>query len=523
MTKNRRNFLKQVATGSSLLCADGNVMGAVLKSRTSTTPARPLNLVMVFPDEMRAHAQQFMQQDPVLTPHIDHFARESCVMRQAVSNYPLCTPARAMFMTGQYPIHNGMTGNAHDFGALVGIDLSRHALCWSDILKTQNYALGYIGKWHLDAPHQPYVKSYNNPLHGHIWNEWTPPDRRHGFDFWYSYGTYDRHMSPMYWTNQTSRDAPVHITQWEPEHDADIAIQYLNNEGKRYRDPDKPFALVVSMNPPHSPYDQVPQRYLDLYAGKNVRELNGRPNVDWDKAYEDGYGPQHARAYMAMVSGVDEQFGRILEAIDKNGLRENTLVVFFSDHGCCLGAHGEPTKNNAYEESMRIPMMFRLPGVIQARMDDMLFSLPDLYPTVLGLLGKSAQIPATVEGSDFSERVRTGMGATPSSQLFLKIPYGGLVFGQRGVRTERHTLVVERKDNQPLNYRLYDRLRDPAQKTDIAATEPALVMELIQRELQPWLEKTGDPWRAAPFATEAAKAQCNVSIATSGTSRKHAD
>jgi arylsulfatase A-like enzyme len=495
MTNSRRQFLHQLAAGA-----------AVASSAAHAAPAtpRPLNLLLVFPDEMRAQAQQFMGMDPALTPRIDRFAREAVVMRQAIANYPLCTPARAMIMTGQYPIHNGMTGNCHDYGALVGIDLSRHARCWSDVLKAQGYATGYIGKWHLDAPHAPYVDSYNNPPHGMKWNEWTPPERRHGFDYWHAYGTYDRHLTPMYWTNSSTRDTPIHVQQWGPEHEADMAIRYLRNDGGTLRDPARPFALVVSMNPPHSPYDQVPQRYRELYAGRSSRELNPGAHVDWNKRYPDGLGPEHAQAYFAMVSGVDEQFGRILDALDASGQRDNTLVVFCSDHGCCLGAHGEPTKNNPYEESLRIPMMFRLPGALAPRMDDALMSLPDLYPTMLGLLGLGAQVPATVEGDDLSVRVRSGKGATASSQLYLAIPYGGNAFGKRGVRTAQHTLVVERRDKQPLRHVLYDNQRDPLQQTNIADANRALVEELVQRELEPWLERTGDPWRPAPFDSTAA-------------------
>lgn len=492
MSTNRRNFMKQFAAGSA-------AWYAAQAQAAGNGPGRPPNLLLVFPDEMRAQAQQFMKADPVFTPRIDRFARESVVMRQAVANYPLCTPARGMLMTGQYPIRNGMTGNCHDFGALVGIDLSRHAICWSDILKAQGYATGYIGKWHLDAPHDPYVESYNNPVQGVKWNEWTPPERRHGFDYWYAYGTYDRHLTPMYWSNQSTRDTPVHIQQWGPEHEADMAIRYLKNEGGKLRDASKPFALVVSMNPPHSPYDQVPQRYLDRYAGKSSAELNPRKNVQWDKEYPSGLGPTNANSYFAMVSGVDEQFGRILDTLDECGLRDDTLVVFFSDHGCCLGAHGQPTKNVHFEEALRIPMMFRLPGKLAPRSDDALMSLPDLYPTMLGLLGLGKEIPATVEGSDLSQRLRDGKGKGPSSQLYLAVPYGGNAFGKRGVRNERYTMVVERKDKQLLNYILHDNLRDPLQLTNIAADNMALVDELVEKELKPWLERTGDPWRPAPF------------------------
>ncbi|TAM31849.1 MAG: DUF229 domain-containing protein [Rhodanobacter sp.] len=515
MSNSRRNFLKQAVVGGAMLQTGRVARAAESIGGPTEKKRRPLNLLLVFPDEMRAQAQQFMQMDPSLTPNIDRFARESCVMRQMVSNYPLCTPARGSFMTGQYPIRDGMTGNAHSYGALVGIDLPRSEHCWSDVLKEQGYALGYVGKWHLDAPYAPYVKSYNNPVHGIKWNEWTPPDRRHGFDFWYSYGTYDLHLTPMYWTNDTDRDHPIHINQWEPEHDADIAIRYLKNEGGKYRDPAKPFALVVSMNPPHSPYNQVPQKYLDLYKDKTARELNPGPTVDWDKKYPSHLGPQNMNSYLAMVSGVDEQFGRILQELDKQGLSNDTLVVFFSDHGCCMGAHGEPTKNVPFEESMRIPMMFRLPGVIPAHNDDLLMSMPDLYPTMLGLLGFSKEVPATVEGTDWSARVRTGKGSEATSQLYLYIPYGGSSFGKRGVRTHEYTLVVERKNKQPLKYVLYDNLHDRYQQKDIAADNAALIAKLVKSELDPWLEKTGDSWRPEPFDTDGYKATRALAMSSS--------
>lgn len=467
-----------------------------------TLPSPPLNLLMVFPDEMRAHAQGFWNSDPAITPHIDAFAGQARVMDQMVSNYPLCTPFRGMLMTGQYPLSSGITGNAHDRGAKVGIELSPYAVCWSDVLREKGYSLGYIGKWHLDAPFTPYVKSYNNPdAHGTYWNEWTPPDRRHGFDFWHAYGTYDLHLNPMYWTNDTPRERPLFPQQWGPEHEADVAIQYLRNEGGTYRDADKPFALVVSMNPPHHPYDQIPEQYRGLYEGQTSRDLNRRPNVEWEGDYPAGFGPQYFREYLTMVSGVDDQFGRILAELDRQGLTENTLVVFFSDHGCCLGAHGQPTKDNPYEESMRIPMMFRLPGRIAPGRDSALMSAPDIYPTVLDLLGFGDAVPGSVEGVSLAGRILTGRGESPTSQLYLKVPYGQPSFGQRGVRTHTHTLVIDRQDGEALGYTLFDNVRDPYQMTNIAATSPELVRGLVEGELLPWLEKTRDSWRPTEFTT----------------------
>lgn len=468
--------------------------------------SRPLNLLMVFPDELRAQSLGFMQgelpTDPVMTPNLDAFAQDAYVMTQMVSNYPLCTPFRGMLMTGQYPLSSNITGNCHSDGAKVGIELSPYAVCWSDILKAKGYSLGYIGKWHLDAPHEPYVPSRNNPdPYGVYWNEWTPPTHRHGFDFWYSYGAYNTHMRPMYWANETPRMEPFHVDEWSPDHEADLTIRYLKNEGGQFRDPAKPFALVVSMNPPHTPYNQIPERLQGLYGEQTSRDLLQRPNVDWEKEYSPGLGPQYFREYLTMVTGVDEQFGRILTALDEQGLAENTLVVFFSDHGCCIGAHGQPTKNNPYEESMRVPMVFRLPGTIAPGRDNALMSAPDIYPTILDLLGYGDAVPGQVEGVSLAERILTGEGQAPTSQLYLKVPYGQLSFGQRGVRNHTHTLVIDRQDGEKLKYTLFDNVADPYQLNNIAAQFPEVVQQLIEQELIPWLDKTRDSWRPIEFTT----------------------
>lgn len=506
MSISRRDLLKGIAiTGAGAAAVATTGCSSLTSSNAITpkaVPGKKPNLLIVFPDEMRTHAMEFMKQDPSHTPNINKFAKEGVHLKQAVSNFPLCTPFRGMLMTGQYPVRSGIQGNSHTpmpgkyGGSDFGIELNRNALTWSGIMKEQGYSMGYIGKWHLDAPHAPFVPSYNNPMEGKYWNDWTPPDRRHGFDFWYAYGTYDLHMNPIYWTNDTPRDKPLQINQWSPEHEADIAIKYLRNEDGKYREDDQPFSLVISMNPPHSPYDQVPQKYLDRYQDETSESLNTRPNVQWDKDYTEGYGPKFFKEYMAMINGVDEQFGRIVDELDSLLLAEDTLVVFFSDHGCCMGSNGKPTKNVHYDEAMRIPMIFRWPGTLAAQDSDILFSAPDIYPTMLGLLGMEDLIPDTVEGTNFANTVRGIKGdKQPTSQFYTFMPYGAQSYGRRGIRTDRYTLVVDRRIAKPLAYTLHDNQNDPYQMSNIAEGNDALIHQLIVKELMPWLEHTGDPWR----------------------------
>jgi arylsulfatase A-like enzyme len=487
--RTRREFVR-TSVGAAAAAALPGVVGCRVASR----PAVPPNLVYVFADQMRGQALGFLHEDPVVTPNLDGFAAQGVALPQAVSNYPVCSPYRAMMLTGMYPHATGVLANCNTSGAEHGYELAASTRCWSDVLRDRGYSLGYIGKWHLDSPHKPYVETSNNTAE-FAWNEWTPPDRRHGFDFWYAYGTYDNHLHPEYWTTHAPRSDRVKVDQWSPEHEADVAIRYLRNPGGLYRNPDRPFALVVSMNPPHMPYQLVPERYLELYAGKRVEDLVVRRNIDLGADTAGSrLARRHTKNYFAQISGVDDQFGRIVRALDELGLAEDTIVVFTSDHGNCLGAHEEVSKNVHYEESMRVPFLIRWSGRIAPRHDDLLLSTPDINPTLLGLMGLAADTPSGVQGEDHSTLLLEGRGSRPTSQPYIWIPYGGPAWGRRGVRTRRHTLVVTKAAGVQPEYVLHDNVGDPSQLQNIAAQQPDIVRELVRTELEPWLERTGDPW-----------------------------
>lgn len=486
----RRHFVKvSLAAGSAAALAGP---ACLVKDRDRSF--EPPNLVFIFPDQMRGQALGFLKEDPVVTPNLDRFAGEGVVFIHAVSNYPVCSPYRGMLMTGRYPHANKVLSNCNSNGAKFGYELQASDRCWSDVLRDRGYSLGYIGKWHLDSPHKPWVKSPNNS-DTFAWNEWCPPERRHGFDFWYAYGTYDNHFKPEYWTNDSTRNVRVKIDQWSPEHEADMAIQYIRNEKSAFRDPSKPFALVVGMNPPHMPYELVPKKYVDEYAGRTAEELLNRPNVN---LREDTRGTRLARKqiknYFAMVTGVDDQFGRILAALKEEGLERDTIVVFTSDHGNCLGCHEQVSKNVHYEESMRVPFLIRWPGRIRPRHDDLLLSTPDIYPTLLDLMGFGTDIPKEVEGVSHASLLLTGEGQRPASQLYMWIPLGKPAWGRRGVRTHRHTMVITKTEGAADQYVLHDNVEDPYQLRNIASEKPEIVELLRDRELTYWLEKTGDPW-----------------------------
>ena len=296
------------------------------------------NVVYVFPDQFRNCALGIWQDsafashvrfrgDPTVTPRLNAFARESLVLTQAMSNFPLSSPHRGSLLTGMYPNKSGVPENCNSSRPFSYIRESTPVI--SDVFAAAGYDCGYIGKLHADRPEK------NNPqqpgtyveTQRPVWDAYTEPRRRHGFNFWYSYGTYDVHKNPHYWDTQGRRHEPH---EWSPIHEAKVAAAYIENKHGE-RDGRKPFLLMVGMNPPHSPYrsidDCMPQDYA-LYKDKPADALLVRPNADRHMAKAAS-----APFYFASVTGVDRAFGMILDALKRAGLDKNTIVVFASDHG----------------------------------------------------------------------------------------------------------------------------------------------------------------------------------------------
>lgn len=447
------------------------------------------NLVFIMADQYRGDALSCLGKEPVKTPCLDRLAAEGVNFTNAVSSYPVSSPARGMLMTGMYPLHNKVVGNCNSETAPYGVELPQGARCWSDVLKEQGYRTGYIGKWHLDAPYKPYVDTYNN--RGKVaWNEWCPPERRHGFDHWIAYGTYDYHLKPMYWDTTAPRDSFYYVNQWGPAYEADKAIEYINARKGR-----QPFALVVSMNPPHTGYELVPDRYKEMYKDLDVEALcKGRPDIPAKGTEMGDYFRNNIRNYYACITGVDENVGRIVDALKQNGLSDNTIVVFTSDHGICMGAHGNAGKDIFYEEAMRIPLIISWPEKLKPRRDNhLMIAFADLYPSLLSLMGFHKEIPATVQTFDLSKEILTGKIEKEMAQPYYYIRFDNHSTGYRGLRTATHTYAVHATNGHIDEVFLFDRMQDPHQMNNMAGRAPQLVLRL-NKQLKEWLTKTDDPF-----------------------------
>lgn len=445
------------------------------------------NLVIIIADQWRGEALGIWGKEPVLTPNIDALASQGIAFSQGMSSYTVSSPARAMFMTGMYSFRNKVVGNCYSRTAPYGVELDENAICWSDVLKEKGYNLGYLGKWHLDAPYKPYVNTYNN--HGEFaWNEWCPPERRHGFDYWVAYGTYDSHLKPMYWNTDSKREEFFYIDQWGPEFEADKAIEYID------KNKDNPFALVVSMNPPHTGYNLVPQKYKDVYTNLDVDALaNEKPSIPAKGTKWGDHYRSNIKDYYACMTGVDEQIGRIVKELKDKGLFDNTIILFTSDHGDCIGTHEEVTKGNFYEESINVPMIITYPLVITPRVDRVAqMGFQDVYPTVLSLMGFEKDIPKCVETVDFSDYIVGKTSLSVEWQPYMRLKVEEMNSGVRGIRSLKYTFALEYDKGEVVKTTLFDNINDPFQLTNIAEQTPKLC-EKLTKKISEMFKEMGDP------------------------------
>ena len=445
--------------------------------------------------------------DPVSTPFLDGLACDGVSLTQAVSSYPLCSPHRAMMMSGQYPEANGVTHNVNSETAAWGVGLRPDAPSWAAVLRDAGYSTGYIGKWHLEAPVPADAQYGTGPLtDGRYWDAYSPLDRRHGFDFWYSYGCCDEHLTPHYWTGDAGRHQRLDVTTWSAAHETDVAVEFLQRAAADSQR--QPFALAVSWNPPHQPFDQLPPDYDRSYAKFPPAELLNRPNVD----LESESGREAARIaplYYAAVSAIDAQVGRLLDTLDSLDLASNTVVIFTSDHGQQMGSQDLLYKNVPFEESMRIPFVLRWPGqTFHSDASDVGISSVDIAPTLLGLLGFADSIPAAMHGHNIApallaqaqgtrQATLAGTAGTPSS-LYFYYPRDAQDVDVRGLRTPTRKVIARYQPSQGIDLTIYDLASDPFELRPIG--EPQLVRDGALA-LAAALTDAGQSWSGAAALT----------------------
>lgn len=442
-----------------------------------------MNLVYIFADQWRRDVLGIYD-ERVKTPNMDAFARESAVFDRAYSSCPLCSPHRGCLLTGKQPIDTNVFTNCKPD---VDAYLREEDICVSDVLKGAGYQTGYIGKWHLDKPNVS-----DDPS---VWDAYTPPGKkRHGFDFWYSYGTDNNHLHPHYWDTEGNR---IDVDRWSPEHETEIALDFLKqNKGKD-------FALFISYNPPHSPYELTPQKYQELYDGteKEMTACTAGPVGAGDALPHDWNQEKVIKEYYGAVSGLDENIGKILSFLKEEGMYQDTYIVISSDHGDMLGEHGRRAKHIWYEGSVGIPLIAGGGDIAPMRTEE-LISSPDQTATLLGLL--NVAIPDCMQGKDFSPLIRRESFEGQTSVMTVAFPntqkridefaqHGENFYdyGWRSIVTKDYKLAVSRGQSygEETQIFLYDLKNDPNE--NVCIKDEKVLKEMLF-ELKKWCAKTKD-------------------------------
>lgn len=448
------------------------------------------NFLVLFADDMTFRALGATGETEVKTPNLDRLAQRGTTFTHAFiqggTSGAVCVASRAMLLTGRYIwTCGGRNGDcARDGKTLYPL--------WGQVLGDAGYRTFVAGKWHngravLEKAFQttsPTIlngmlestgtdgAAYHRPAPG---NPWTPDDPR-----WKGH-----------WLNVGGK--VVHSSErW-----ADAAIADMETAQQS----DRPFFVYVAFNAPHDPR-QAPRAYLEKYppdalaVPPNFRErhpfdlgeFQGRDEILAPYPRTPAVVRTHLQEYYAIISHLDAQIGRILDALERSGQGRNTIVVFAADNGLAIGQHGLFGKQSLYEHSIRVPLIVAGPGVPAGQRNDALVYVPSLFATTCEMAGVSA--PDTVQFPSLVPLL-TGRKARLHDDL-----YAAYVDRQRMVRTERWKLIltpragmVQLFDVQDDPWELHDRAQDRDKQELIAA---------LYGRLKRWMRTVDDP---LPVAT----------------------
>lgn len=404
-----------------------------VKAQEITNKQKRPNIIFIMADDHAAHALSSYGSDIINTPNIDRIAKEGMRFTQAIGVNSICAPARAALITGKHSHNNGKKGNFDSF------DGSQQT--FPKLLQKANYETAIIGKWHLKS--QPTGFDYYKVLDGH--------------------GTY---FDPEFIEKGKERQ---HEKGYLTNIITESSIDWLKN-----RKQDRPFCLMVQHKAPHGP-DIHEKKHAKLFEGESIAEPETLHD-DWHSRdplktgicdasklihchwQQDIYRElmvsapkeksartsvvyqQMIKGYKRLIASLDENVDKLLNYIDDSGLSENTIVIYTSDNGFFLGDHGLFNKMWIYEESIKIPLLVRWPGVVKpGSVNNDLVSILDFAPTFLDIA--DAQEASDLYGRSIvpllKEHKQDNWRKTTYYHFY---PYRGAVMEHYGVRSKEYKL-----------------------------------------------------------------------------------
>lgn len=486
---NRRNFLALSAT--ALAGTAGPQALAEANPGAAADASRP-NFLFFIADDLMFRTLGSVNNPEIRTPHLDRLVARGCCFthcfHQGSWTGAVCVASRTMLNTGLSTFH------------AMRPDAANTALrkpMWGQTLREAGYDTYITGKWHLDAvglqrsfgelgPVAPgYLPStpdmYDRPAPGNHWDPANESLQGH----WLEKELWLRDGEPG--------------TQHSSELYADAAVKHLTEDlpGRK-----KPFFMYVAFNAPHDPR-QAPQSYLDMYpADKIAVPPNFLPEHPFDqgehRTRDELLAPfprtphdvqVHRREYYAIISHMDAQIGRVLEALDRSGRAGNTYVILTADHGLAVGEHGLLGKQNQYECSMRMPLIVAGPGIRPGKVVDEMVYQHSMFATTCELAG--VPVPKHVEFPSLAPMLHAEKPTSLYDTMF-----GWLEGVQRSVRTREHKLIFYPKIDR---YQVFDLKKDPWEMHDLVAdAQYAQIKSDLITRLHTLQQQLGDPLVAGP-------------------------
>ena len=403
-------------------------------------PRKP-NIIVMVSDDHRHDALGVVQRElggranfPFFkSPQLDRLAAGGIRFRNGFVTHSLCSPSRATVMGGLHTHAHGITFNEQAY-------TSKET--WPHLLAANGWNTGYFGKWHMgDQRERPGFNEVATFLNQGIYQDCK--------------------------FVVSGRDTPS--KGWVDDVSTDYAIEFIR------RNKERPFALYLGFKAPHDKRTPAP-RHRETFAGTTLRKPgNWKAPAPWIKEAGWDWDQRHADrlAYFQTLAGVDDNVGRVLDALDVHGLARDTLVIYMGDNGYYLGEHGLGDKRTAYEESIRIPFLLRYPARFKPAVRDEIALNLDVASTILDACGvKPSWNP---HGTSLLPMLAAEPGEHPWRKSFLyqnyRDPaYPKVTFDVFAVRTETHKYVEN--DHNPEWTQVFDLMADPTEDHNLAG-DPA--------------------------------------------------
>ena len=435
--------------------------------------SRQPNILLINTDDQPSWWVGVYGNSDIHTPNMDRLAAEGMLFETAVTA-PVCSPSRALLLTGRY---NNQVGIDDFINNDEKVGLPSGSITFAQVLANAGYRTGIIGKWHLGKE-----------------EEYWPTLR--GFDYWAGFTNAHGPKDP---TLMVKKGDEKPARKEEEGFTTNILTDYSIEFIRAHRN--EPFLLYLAYPAPHMGYLPVPEEDMAHYEGKRFQfpDYSRYPQVNITKE-------RLHRSYLANfapVTSIDRNMGRLLGELEALGLEKETVVIFTSDNGYCLGRHGLMSKGNArylgtniprpnmFDDSIVVPFIVRWPGVVEpGSVSTRLISHLDIFPSLMEIAGLDPTAIGHLEGLSLLPILK-GEETIWRNEVFLiyDMKYHAVAH-MRMIRTDRWKLIHHYEDEN--KNELYDLANDPGELENLYGTQACeSVQHILGRRLKQWEERVG--------------------------------